>query len=128
MSQSLSPAATPFILRNNEGLGATAPISVRSTDEASTSDASSMSVYVQSGDSLSAASSLLHPEPVTDTDSVVLTHPPGYTLTRANTPVGGEAYEAHENTSAPHPHLIYDVQRTQTTYEPPALCDTTGNT
>src|SRR5258708_37188266 len=72
--------------------------------------------------------SVFHPEPVTDTDSVILTHPPGYTVTRANTPQGGEAYEVHENTSAPHPHLLYDVQRTTTSYETPALCNTAGDT
>src|SRR5258708_28895531 len=128
MSQSLSPAATPFITRNNNGLRATSPISVRSTDETSSSDASALSVYIQSRESLSAEPPVLHPESVADTDSVIITHPPGYTITRANTPVGGEAYEAHENTSAPHPHLIYDVQRTETSYETPALCDTAGNT
>src|SRR5260370_28805406 len=128
MSQSLSPAATPFITRNNAGLRATSPISVRSTDEASASDASSLSVYIQSHESLSTEPSVLHPESIADTDSVVLTRPPGYTVTRANTPQGGEAYEAHENTSTPHPHLIYDIQRTETAYETPALCDTAGNT
>src|SRR5260370_5818646 len=128
MSQSLSPAATPFITRNNAGLRATSPISVRSTDEASASDASSLSVYIQSHESLSTEPSVLHPESIADTDSVVLTHPPGYTVTHANTPQGGEAYEAHENTSAPHPHLLYDVQRATTSYETLALCNTAGDT
>src|SRR5258708_2695303 len=128
MSQSLSPAATPFIIRNNAGLRATSPISVRSTVEASSSDVSALSVYIQSRESLSTEPSILHPESIADTDSVVLTHPPGYTVTRANTPAGGAAYKEHENTRAPHPHLIYDVRRTQTSYATPALSYTHGNT
>src|SRR5258708_11176663 len=72
MSQTLSPAATPFITRNNEGLRATSPISVRSTDEASSSDASALSVYIQSCESLSAEPSILHSDSVADSDSLIL--------------------------------------------------------
>src|SRR5258708_16846954 len=109
-------------------LRAMSPISVRPTDEALSSDASSLSVYIQSRESLSAEPSVLHQESIADTDSVILTHPPGYTITRINTPVEEEAYQGHENTSAPHPHLIYDVQRTNTSYETLALCNTARNT
>src|SRR5260370_13075457 len=58
----------------------------------------------------------------------MITTPAGNTITGAHPPVGGEAYEAHENESPPHPPLISDVQRTETSYETPALCDTAGNT
>src|SRR5258708_3417566 len=96
-------------------------ISVHSTDEALSSNASFISLYVESRESLPTMPPAFYSELVTDTDSIVL-HPPGYTITCANTPNEHSACEMHENTSAPHPHLLYDVQQTSTSYETPALC------
>src|SRR5258708_2739141 len=76
MSQSLSPPATPVVYCSHGGLRAASPISIRSTDEASTSDASFISFYIESRELLPTMPPTLYLEPVTDADSVIL-HPPG---------------------------------------------------
>src|SRR5258708_31006602 len=76
MSSSLSPPATPVIHCNNHGgLHATSPISIRSTNEASTSNASSISLYVKSREPLPTTPSAHHSELVTNTGSIILPPP-----------------------------------------------------